>query len=331
MFEITYFASFFNNNSFEKEAQNVDIKIPTTLESMKLVIRFLYTGRMECDSLSLKDILDLLRLLELMEEKELFADIENFLIKKLQNGESTLEKVLLSANVCENSKFKKISNENLYLICENIEDIESLPEVKYLSSTFLEMLINDERWVNFDEDDEESNRSEEKDSEYELLIHHQIEVFTMFVNWLSGNPDCDSDFKARILNIFELDRFTSDELSTSVRNSSLYSDKDHFEALAQKNVFLKNKHETLEKSVTDINNRFEDLKKLFENIKENLNDTNSKIEREKSDYAKKQVYAFVDFYFSRNRKYEWTYNKRYDKVSCSLDILEETAKEIINQ
>ena len=58
----TYFASFFNNNSLENEAQNVDIKIPTTLESMKLVIRFLYTGKLECDSLSMKDIFDLLRL-----------------------------------------------------------------------------------------------------------------------------------------------------------------------------------------------------------------------------------------------------------------------------
>ena len=95
--------------------------------------------------------------------KELFTDIENLLIKKLQNGESTLEKVLLSATVCENSKFKKISNEILDLICENIEDIENLPEVKYLSSTFLEMLINDKRWVDVDSGDEESNRNEEKD------------------------------------------------------------------------------------------------------------------------------------------------------------------------
>ena len=69
----------------------------------------------------------------------------------------------------------------------------------------------------------------------------------MFVNWLSGNPDCDIDFKAGILNIFELDRFTSDELYTFVRKSSLYSDKDLFDALAQKNVLLKEKHETQKK------------------------------------------------------------------------------------
>ena len=111
----------------------------------------------------------------------------------------------------------------------------------------------------------------------------------MFVNWLSGNPDCDSDFKARILNIFELDRFTSDELYTFVRKSSLYSDKDLFDALAQKNVLLKEKHESLEKYLSDMNTRFEDLKKLFEKEKEKVYDTNSKFEREKNEYANKET------------------------------------------
>ena len=76
----------------------------------------------------------------------------------------TIEKVLLSANVCEESKFKKISNEFSDLICENIEKVANLPEVKYLSSSFLEMLIMDKRWVISDagdEDGEENDESEE--------------------------------------------------------------------------------------------------------------------------------------------------------------------------
>ena len=38
---------------------------------------------MEYNSLSLKDLLDLLKLLELIEEKLLFADVETFLIEKM--------------------------------------------------------------------------------------------------------------------------------------------------------------------------------------------------------------------------------------------------------
>ena len=82
----TYFASLFNNNNSEKDS-HVDIKIPTTFESMTLVIKFLYTGKLECDSLSLKDTLDLLKLLKLMDEKNLFSNVESFLLKKLKAGE----------------------------------------------------------------------------------------------------------------------------------------------------------------------------------------------------------------------------------------------------
>ena len=58
---------------------------------------------MEYDSLSLKDLLDLLKLLELIEEKLLFADVETFLIEKMLGmGGFSIEKVLLSANVCAN-------------------------------------------------------------------------------------------------------------------------------------------------------------------------------------------------------------------------------------
>ena len=85
----TFVASFFNNND---QDPNVDIKIPTTLESMKLVLKYWYTGKMEYDSLSLKDTLDLLKLLEFLEEEELFSDIESFLVRgrKLFTGEGSL-------------------------------------------------------------------------------------------------------------------------------------------------------------------------------------------------------------------------------------------------
>ena len=60
----TYFASFFNNNNnLKKNGTNVDIEVPITRESITLVLRFLYTGRMEYESLSLRETLNLLKLL----------------------------------------------------------------------------------------------------------------------------------------------------------------------------------------------------------------------------------------------------------------------------
>ena len=45
-----------------------------------------------------------------MEEKVLFSEVESFLIQKFVDGNFSIKKVLLSANVCEDLKFKKISN-----------------------------------------------------------------------------------------------------------------------------------------------------------------------------------------------------------------------------
>jgi len=272
----TFVASFFNNND---QDPNVDIKIPTTLESMKLVIKYWYTGKMEYDSLSLKDTLDLLQLLEFLEEEELFSDIESFLLEKLEEGNFSLEKILLSANVCEDLKFKKITNAMLNNICDLLEDVVKLPEVKYLSSTLLEMVICDKRWIIDDENEEiedEEVENDKEDSEYELLEYYHIELFKLLVNWLSGNPDCDNNFKAKILINFDLVRFTSDELTTHVRQSSLFSDKDILDALGQKIPILTEKIETLE------------------NQKKNF-------EKKKNDYMVNQLDKFIKFYVDTNR------------------------------
>ena len=116
----------------------MDIKIPTTLLSIEIVIKFCYTGKMECDSLSLEDILDLLKLLQLMEEKDLFSDVEEYLSGKLQEGQF-LEKVL--------EYVRTQSLRESLIKCSDSEGVEDLPEVMYLSSSFPEMLINGKRWV----------------------------------------------------------------------------------------------------------------------------------------------------------------------------------------
>ena len=291
-----YFASFFNNNNnLVKHATNVDLEVPTTLESMTLVLKFLYTGEMEYDSLSLKDLLDLLKLLELIEEKLLFADVETFLIEKMLDlGGFSIEKVLLSANVCEDLKFKKISNAILDFICHNLDSegtLGNIPEVQYLSNSFLEMLIEDKRWKNqgdtlssiCDNVEDEVAKVVENDkekSEFALLESWHFEIFQVFVQWLSGNPDCDNDFKARILNFFDLDKFTSEQLAADVRKSSLYIDGDLLDVLGKKNVFLLERNNTLGNNLSKMKISVKDQKKLFE---DEIDELKKNFQKEKND------------------------------------------------
>ena len=141
------------------------------------------------------------------------------------------------------------------------------------------MLIDDKRWVidcddmkvedaeknTGDVDNIDSTKGDQEleedteESEYDLLENFHFEMFKMFVNWLSGNPDCGSDFKERILKMFDLDKFESEEL-TYVRQSSLFSDKDVFDALVQKNVLLKKENERL-KFLAVMQKSFDDMEK----------------------------------------------------------------------
>ena len=87
------------------------------------------------------------------------------------------------------------------------------------------------------------------------------------MNWLSGNPDCDSGFKERILNYFDINRFTSEEFTTYVCKSSLYTDKCLLDVLGQKNILLSKRNNVLESHLSDIKKNIEDFEVEFENEK----------------------------------------------------------------
>ena len=88
-----YFAGVFNNNVIKSEDAN-SIPVPSTKDTMELVIKYLHTGKMEYKDFTLKEILDLLKLLEFMGEENLFSAVEGFTVDKIQNQEFTHEKLL---------------------------------------------------------------------------------------------------------------------------------------------------------------------------------------------------------------------------------------------
>ena len=74
-----------------------------------------------------------------------------------------------------------------------------------------------------------------------------IHKFKTFVNWLSENNNCSQEFKEKMVNLFKLEHFTSSELSTCVRESSLYSDAELMDVLRKKIEDMVNDHAALEK------------------------------------------------------------------------------------
>ena len=112
-----------------------------------------------------------------------------------------------------------------------------------------------------------------------------IHKFKTFVNWLSENNNCSQEFKEKMVNLFKLEHFTSSELSTCVRESSLYSDAELMDVLRKKIEDMVNDHAALEKEkeafqskLTKVKNDHDALVKSLKSKVKKLEDEKRKIE-----------------------------------------------------
>ena len=289
------------------------MNVPTTQDAMELVIKYLYTGKIESKEFTLKEILDLLKLLELMGEGDLFSEVESFILNKIRNKEFSHEKLLLNASTSEKFKFENITKVVLNLIRDDIKETAQLPVVKYLTSSLMEKLIvqQEEECGDFDSDDLASNDNDEEDDDEVdtkgrkrrrmMTVNEEgnfgranreridstnyIHKFKTFVNWLSENNNCSLEFKEKMVNLFKLEHFTSSELSTCVRESSLYSDAELMDVLRKKIEDMVNDHAALEKEkeafqskLTKVKNDHDALVKSLKSKVKKLEDEKRKIE-----------------------------------------------------
>ena len=106
------------------------MNVPTTQDAMELVIKYLYTGKIESKEFTLKEILDLLKLLGLIGEGGLFVAVEGFILNKIRNKEFSHEKLLLNASTSEKFNLENITEVVLNLIRDDIKETAQLPVVK---------------------------------------------------------------------------------------------------------------------------------------------------------------------------------------------------------
>ena len=90
------------------------------------MIKYLYTGKMEFKEFTLKELLDLLKLFELMREENLFSAVEEFTVNKIRNREFSHEKILLMASTSEKFNFEHITEGVLNLIRDDIKEFAYL-------------------------------------------------------------------------------------------------------------------------------------------------------------------------------------------------------------
>ena len=91
-----YFRSMFSSNSNFVESQLGRVKLPHTKAVLEKLIVFLYSGNMDCQNLSLTQLLELLQLLDFMNLPRELARVENFILSKILGGKFILTDCLES-------------------------------------------------------------------------------------------------------------------------------------------------------------------------------------------------------------------------------------------
>jgi len=213
-------SDFFNEKLQENVTKDqfleIDLEISSTKEMLELVMKYLYTGKMDLEALSLKDLLDIMNLLKFL-NLEVFSEVEEFTKNKIEGGECSLEKMLILSSTAEAYNFDNIVTAIRDNLDENISDISKLPEVKYLSSDTLEWLVQD------------YCKDHDEDYDEERFFPR----FQTMASWLESN-EVEEDLKNDLLAYFDLERFTNNQLMSSVRKSKLFSESSILDVLSEK-------------------------------------------------------------------------------------------------
>jgi len=213
--------------SSSEKLLEVDIDVSSTKEVFDLVIRYFYTGKMNFESLPLKDLLDLLNLLVFLDLKELFTLVEEFTRNKIREGSFSLEKVLILSSTAETYCFYSIISSMLFFLNLNLCDVSKLPEVRYLSHDFIGDLIKH---------DMEGNCSREK-------YFSKFEVMTA---WLADQEnEVEEEVKNKLISMFDLEKFSNLQLTTAVRQSKLFKESSILDVLGKSIMHLERENKTL--------------------------------------------------------------------------------------
>jgi len=226
------------------------IDISSTKEMLELVKKYLYTGKMDFESLGLKDLIDLIHLLISLELHEVAQEVTPFTLKNINGGGFSLEKILILSGTAEAYGLNNVVSSMLNYLDENISDVSKLPEVQYISSDFLLLLLADKTDVN----------------------EKFFSRFVTLTSWLaSTNEEVDLMLKTKCISMFDLKRFTNQQLTSTVRKSRLFSESSILDVLSHSVT-------NLEVKVNDFQEKVNDLEENESNLQEEVKELEERVE-----------------------------------------------------
>ena len=177
-------------------------------------------------------------------------------MNKMKKGGFLLEKLLILSSTAEAYCFKEIVSSMVSFLGLKISDISKLPEVKYMSCEFLESLVSDAK-VNV----------------------NNATFFARFETvraWIESNDVID-DVKMKFISKFDLENFTVQQLTSSVRESKLFSDSSILDVLSKTVLELKAENEELSELSNSQENTITELREENNNLEEKIDSKEAQI------------------------------------------------------
>ena len=219
-----YFATMFSNENgikfIEGETSSVDMSHCSKVV-MEKIIDYLFSGEMRINDLNLDQLLKLMNMASLMLLDDVFVNVENFIIGWLPDSGvncAFLPELVSGLMLAEQFKLDAVKDLIKFELHKSLKDIphisdvveDSLSPFKFLPYSLMKDILLYEkeefRKIRIIKDSTPSTRQK----------------FDVFVFWLSEN-DCSEEEKKEIVDSFNFDDFTAEELLTEVRLSGLYS------------------------------------------------------------------------------------------------------------
>ena len=194
-----YFRSMFSSRNNFVESQVGSVKMPYARSVLDKMVLYLYSGKLDCDQMSLRALMDLLELFNLMNLSAEYEKVESYTLKNIKKEKFNLSDCLKDLEDSSNLGLKNVGEYLLAHLGENFNRISQLKEIGFLSEGLLIRLL------------------EEKKQFSDVTILR----FKTFVTWLKVNS-MDDDMKVEVLQTLDFNHFTTKELASDVRKSGLY-------------------------------------------------------------------------------------------------------------
>ena len=210
-----YFATMFSNNEvkfIEGVTNSVDMSHCSKV-IMEKIINYLFSGRMKFNDLKLDQLLKLMNMASLMLLDDVFVNAENFILGWLPNSGVNcgfLPELISGLMLAEQFKLTAIKDEMVLELHRSLKDIPHIPDIV---ENFLEFKLLPYSLV---KEILTCNKNENNS------LPSTRQKFDAFMFWLSEN-NCHEEEREAIVNTFNFEDFTGEELLTEVRLSGLYS------------------------------------------------------------------------------------------------------------